>query len=136
MVSKVPWAVLWTGLAIFACGGVLMIWSIVAQREELWNTGIPMLLVGQMGLLVGLILQLDRLWHENRDTATKVDRLDHQLQGQLHVSKSSATPESDDDARGIAGCHSAEQGGAEQILADLRGQLDLLSERISEEDRQ
>lgn len=117
VISKVPWAVLSLGVATFACGGVLMIWSIVAGRQELWSTGIPLLLVGQIGLLVGLILQLDRLWHENRHTAAKVERLDHRL----HESKASR--------------HSpAEPGGADQILANLRGQLDLLSEEISRED--
>ena len=117
VISKVPWAVLSLGVAAFVCGGVLMTWSIVAGRQELWSTGIPVLLVGQIGLLVGLILQLDRLWHENRHTAAKVERLDHQL----HESRASRR-------------NSAEQGSADQILADLRGQLDLLSEKISRED--
>ena len=119
VVSKVPWAVLSLGVAAFTFGSVLMSWSIVAGRPELWSTGIPVLLVGQIGLLVGLILQLDRLWHENRHTAAKVERLDHQL----HESKAPRrTP--------------AEQGSAGQILADLRGQLDLLSEEISRQDSQ
>ena len=113
VISKVPWAVLSLGLAAFACGGVLMTWSIVAGRPELWSTGIPVLLVGQIGLLVGLILQLDRLWHENRHTAAKLERLDHQL----HESRASR--------------HSpAEQGSTDRILADLRAQLESLSEEI------
>ena len=117
VISKVPWAVLSLGMAAFVCGAVLMTWSIVAGRQELWSTGIPVLLVGQIGLLVGLILQLDRLWHENRHTAAKVERLDHQL----HESR-------------VSRRDPAKQGSADQILADLRGQLDLLSEKISRED--
>ena len=117
VISKVPWAVLSLGVAAFVCGGVLMTWSFVAQRPELWRTGIPVLLVGQIGLLVGLILQLDRLWHENRHT-TRVDRLDHRLHESI-ASRRSPT----------------EQSSANQILADLRGQLDLLSDRLSQEDR-
>jgi hypothetical protein len=96
-----------------------MIWSIVAGRQELWSMGIPVLLAGQIGLLVGLILQLDRLWHENRHTAAKVDRLDHQLH----------------ESRGYR-LDPVEQSGADQILAELRGQLELLSEKISRGDRQ
>ncbi len=130
VISKVPWAVLSIGLAAFAYGGVLMIWSIVAQREELWNMGLPMLLVGQMGLLVGLILQLDRLWHENRDTAAKVDRLDHQM----HEPRTSLSVEADSTVPETVSRQS--EVGAGQILAELRGQLELLSERISREDRQ
>ena len=119
VISKVPWAVLSLGVAAFVCGGVLMTWSIVAQRQELWSTGFPVLLVGQIGFLVGLILQLDRLWHENRHTSAKVDRLDHEF----HESR--------------APRHSpTEQGSADQILADLRCQLDLLSEKITREDSQ
>jgi hypothetical protein len=119
VISKVPWAVLSLGVAASACGGVLTIWSIVAGRQELWSTGIPVLLVGQIGLLVGLVLQLDRLWHENRHTAAKIERLDHQF----HESR-------------VYRRDPAEQGGADQILADLRGQLDLLSEKISRQDSQ
>jgi len=52
VISKVPWAVLSLGVAAFVCGGVLMSWSIVAQRQELWSTGIPVLLAGQIGFLV------------------------------------------------------------------------------------
>lgn len=119
VISKAPWAVLCLGVAAFVCGSVLMTWSIIAQRQELWSTGIPVLLVGQIGFLVGLILQLDRLWHENRHTATKVDRLDHQLHDSTASRRSAA-----------------EQVAADQILTDLRSQLDLLSEKISREDDQ
>jgi hypothetical protein len=114
IVAEVPWAVLSMGLAIFVCGAVLMIWSIVTQRQELWNAAIPLLLAGQAGLLVGLVLQLDRLRHENRRTAATVDRLDRQV---LKSRASRIDPE--------------EQGCDAKVAADPRSQLDVPAEEIS-----
>src|SRR5262245_32360499 len=60
------WMILSLGLAAFACGAVLLGWSFIARRDDLWPIGMPLALVGQAGLILGLILQLDGLWNNNR----------------------------------------------------------------------
>jgi hypothetical protein len=59
--TSAAWAVLSVALAIFACGAVLLGWSVIGQREDLWPLGLPLTLVGQAGLVLGLVLQLDGL---------------------------------------------------------------------------
>ena len=78
--STVAWLILSLGLMSFVCGGMLLGWSLLAGRNELWNLGMPMALAGQFGLLLGLILQLDSLWQANRRTADTLDHVDHRLQ--------------------------------------------------------
>lgn len=45
----------WTALA---CGGALSGWGWYIHRDDFWNLGLPILFGGQLGLLMGLMLQL------------------------------------------------------------------------------
>ena len=65
------WLLLGLGLATLVCGASLCIWSLVAGRPELWTTGLPVALVGQTVLAVGLLLQLDRQYLNARDDAPR-----------------------------------------------------------------
>lgn len=49
------WLFLSFGLMAFTCGGVMLVWSVVEGREELWSFGIPLALGGQGGIIFGLI---------------------------------------------------------------------------------
>jgi hypothetical protein len=128
------WLALSLGTATFVCGGMLLGWSLVSQRPELWDLGLPIALGGQVALMVGLILQLDRLWHDNRHAAVKLHEIDQQLDdlkatattmlGTGHTSPGSAFY-----------CHMASGASPQLLLSDLKGQLDLLAVRISQEDR-
>ena len=68
------WTILSLGLAVFACGAMLLAWSLVGQREDLWPVGMPLALIGQAGLVLGLILQLDGLWNSSRKTEQALER--------------------------------------------------------------
>jgi hypothetical protein len=70
------WTILSLGLAVFACGAVLLGWSIVAEREDLWPIGLPLALAGQAGMIVGLVFQLEGVWQSNRQTAVALSALD------------------------------------------------------------
>jgi len=131
--SFLTWTTLSLGTMAFVCGGVLLGWSLLGDRAELWNLGMPVALGGQIALLVGLVLQLDRLWHDSRHAAAKLDEVDEQLHelkttttllGTGHLSPSSAFY-----------CHLADGAGTELLLSDLKGQLDLLALKISMNDR-
>lgn len=60
------WTILALGLMALVCGGVLLGWSILGRRADLWPVGLPIALAGQVALVVGLILQIDRLRHDYR----------------------------------------------------------------------
>ena len=77
--GAITWLALSLGTASFVCGGILLGWSMATGRQELWTIGLPVTLVGQVGLLLGLVLQLDRLWHDNHAAAARLDNVGEQL---------------------------------------------------------
>jgi hypothetical protein len=84
VVAFFGWTALAGGVAAFACGAVLAIWGLVAGRDDLWNLGLPIVVAGQLGLLAGIVLQLDVLWQNNRETAEQLDVVDRQLTALRH----------------------------------------------------
>ena len=124
------WTILSVGLATFACGAVLLVWSVVGQREDLWPVGMPLALVGQAGLVLGLILQLDGLWQTSRKTAETLTELDGEL---ARVRQATTVLSTSRTAAGQSFYAHMAQGAAPQLLlADLKGQLDLLAQQMAE----
>ena len=124
------WSVLAVGLMASAFGGVLLAWSAAAGRHELWAIGMPVGLAGQIVLVIGLILQLDRLWHDSRHTAEKLDHVGERL---FDLDKRADLLGT---GSGSPSFYSHMAGGAspQLLLADLKSQLDLLSARLGHED--
>ena len=120
--SRLTWITLSLGLAAFACGGVLLGWSFVTDRQDLWGIGTPIALGGQIALLIGLILQLDRLWYENRDTTARLEHVDEQLSGLLLGPGRRPLHE-----------HAGEAVSPHLLLADLKSQLDVLAVKIGQQ---
>ncbi len=77
--SALGWVVLLLGTTAFFCGGILLGWSMFTGREELWTVGLPIVLGGQVALLLGLVTQLDRIFRDSHDTSAKLDDVDGQL---------------------------------------------------------
>lgn len=77
--SLLGWTLLTCGLASFFCGAALLTWSLFGERSELWTIGVPITLAGQVGLLLGVVLALDRLGQQNRQTVDRLGRLDERL---------------------------------------------------------
>ncbi len=125
------WAILSIGLAVFACGAVLLGWSLVAKRPDLWPIGMPLALIGQAGLILGLILQLDGLWSSNRQTAAVLNELD----GELKNVRQATTLLSTSHSGGAQSfyLHLAEGASPQMLLADLKGQMDLLAQQMAKQ---
>jgi hypothetical protein len=125
--------VLSLGLMAFAFGGVLLTWSIFTGRQDLWTIGMPVALAGQIVLLMGFILQLDRLWSDHRHTAAKLEDVDERLDD-LNVSASLLGSDSPVPPPSLFG---QSHGGvsSQLLLADLKSQLDLLALKMGHEDR-
>jgi hypothetical protein len=59
--NAAAWTILSLSLAVFACGAVLLAWSLIGQRDDLWSVGLPLALIGQAGMILGLVLQVEGL---------------------------------------------------------------------------
>ena len=131
--GALTWLTLSLGTMSFVCGGILLGWSLATGRQELWNIGLPAALVGQIALLIGLVLQLDRLWRDNRDAAAKLDDVDEQL----HDLKATTTLLGVSQGPAASTFYSHFTGGAgpQLLLTDLKSQLDLLAMKIAQSER-
>ncbi len=132
MLTRLAWSAIVLGIVVFMCGGLLLAWSVFTGRTELWAMGMPITWGGQAALLVGLILQLDRLWLDSRTAAAKLDQVDHQI----HDLKYSTALLSNTHSSSAAAFYSHFAAGAspEVLLADLKGQLDLLAMKMVKDD--
>ncbi|QDU27369.1 hypothetical protein ETAA8_24560 [Anatilimnocola aggregata] len=127
--AALAWATLSVGVMCFVCGGVLLGWSAITGRQSLWSIGLPLTLFGQAGLILGLVLQLETLWQTNRATSHTLDQLD----GELHELRHSTTllTQSHSNPSQSFYLHLSEGASPHLLLADLKGQLDLLSQQMS-----
>jgi hypothetical protein len=127
--SMLAWSILSMGLMAFVCGGVLLGWAFIGHRNDLWSLGMPIALVGQFGLLLGLVLQLDHLWQANRRTAETLDHVDERLREVNHATTLLGNSHSVPAQSFYA--HLAEGAHPHLLLADLKGQLDLLATKMA-----
>ena len=115
----------------FVCGAVLSGLSFAAGQGELWNVGLPMVLTGQAALLLGLVFQLEGLWQSNRQTTRTLDELDSQLSDLRHTTRLLHTTHSS--AAQSFYVHMAEGASPQLLLADLKGQIDMLAVKMSQQ---
>lgn len=127
--SITVWVLLGSGIMAFVCGAVLLAWSLVADRGELWTLGMPICLAGQLGLLLALVFQLTRLWDDNRRTAIQLASVNERLTDLKQTASLLAT------GNGTPGqsfyAHMAGGASPQTLVADLKGQLDLLAVQMA-----
>lgn len=127
--GSLAWAALSLGTMGLVCGGILLGWSIWADRADLWSVGLPIALGGQIGLVVGLLCQLDRVWHDHRQAARKLDEVDRKLHDLRATTAQLSTTHSSPATAFY--CHLASGAPPEMLLGDLKSQLDLLAAQLS-----
>jgi hypothetical protein len=127
------WLVLSTGLMLFVCGTILAGWSLITMRSELWLTGVPVSLVGIACLLVGFVLQLESLWTGHRETMKMLLELDDRMAEIRHATTLLKTSHSG--AAQSFYANLADGANPQVLLADLKGQLDLLAQQMARENR-
>lgn len=130
ILAVVGWAALSLGTMALCCGGILLAWSALTGRQELWNIGVPVAVGGQIALVIGLVLQLDRLWHDGRHAADKLDRVGQQLHELKAATAMLGTSHASPGAAFYS--HMLEGANPQILLTDLKGQLDLLAVKISQ----
>ncbi|MCG8585984.1 MAG: hypothetical protein MI757_14850 [Pirellulales bacterium] len=131
--SLTGWVLMLCGIMAFACGAVLMGLSLAQSRGELWRMGLPMALAGQCGLVVGLVLQIERFWQNHKRANEKLEKVDENvsdlqmttdLLGSTHSGPSQAFYQ-----------HMAGGANTGLLLADLKGQMDLLAAQMARSGR-
>ena len=127
------WSLLSLGMMCLVCGGVLLGWSIVGSRPDLWSIGLPLALAGQAGLLIGFVLQLDGLWQNSRRTTDTLSNLDERL-SELRTATSLLSTTHGGPAQSFY-AHMAEGASPHLLVADLKGQIDMLAVRMANERR-
>jgi hypothetical protein len=125
--ATVPRLTTWFGLTVFACGAFLLTWSFVEDRLELWTAGVPITVVGQIILLIGLALQLERVWQNSQAAVRRLQLVDSQLD---RLERSTNLMCSTGGASGFY-AHMAQQASPHMLVANLKGQLDLLAESMA-----
>jgi len=132
LLAAIAWTILLLSTTAIVCGGVLMVWSLVGARPELWSIGLPVALGGQVALLVGLVLQMDRLREDNRSAAERL----HSVDEKLHELKTTTSllGHGQNTPSGTFYAHLAEGAGPKLLLSDLKSQLDLLAWKMSREE--
>ncbi|MCC6126458.1 MAG: hypothetical protein IT426_15980 [Pirellulales bacterium] len=129
LLGFLTWTAILLGVAALVGGGISLGCAVLGNRPDYWNYGLPFVVGGQIVLLVGLVLQLDRLWRENRSAAAKLDEVDEEL----HDLKTTAAllGTAHGPAAGAFYAHYAGGANAQLLLTDLKSQLDLLAIKIA-----
>jgi hypothetical protein len=78
--SAWAWSALTIGLAAFMCGMALAAWGWFGSRTELWLSGIPSIGLGLLGVVVGVVWHLDRIWADNLATIERLRRIEDSLE--------------------------------------------------------
>jgi hypothetical protein len=124
------WTVLILGTAAFGGGLALLGWSAYTGRQDLWAIGAPVILAAQIAVVLGLVLQLDRIWRDNRRSAAKLQTVDRQIHD-LKTTTSLLGTTHGPSAAFYA--HWAGGAGPDILLSDLKSQLDLLAVKLAKE---
>jgi hypothetical protein len=119
------------GLSLLATatGAAFLGSSTWLDRGELWSPGIATIVAGQIGLLAGLTLRLERVWQNGRDAVRKLDQVDLQLHRLEQTTKLMCV--SHGSAAQAFYAHMADDANPQVLVADLKGQLDLLARSVA-----
>ncbi len=123
------WTLICLGMMTFTFGAVLAGWSLIMDRPDLWSLGLPTVLGGQAVLLLGLIFQLEGLWHTHRRTHRVLDDLDERMAELKRTTTLMATACNTPSQSFYT--HMADGATPQMLLADLKGQLDLIALKMA-----
>lgn len=128
--ARFAWFVLSLGLMVLVCGGALFTWSIVENRDELWQVGLPVALGGQALMLFGFLLLLDQIWYDGRTARKKSSATDEELGDPPETEAQPGNTEN----RGPHSFYTHISAGAPPslLLSDLKGQLDMLAAEFAD----
>jgi len=120
--TRLAWTIVAVGAAALAAGICMLCGGALLGRPRWQSIGLPITLLGQVSLLLGMMMQLDLVWHGKRETASKLYRFQKRL-GDLEVLADELAPTSAEEPPPPV--------NEQQLLAELKHRLDLLSHRLN-----
>jgi hypothetical protein len=120
--SRLAWTIVATGAAALACGILLLCAGSVTGRARWQSIGLPITLLGQVALLLGMMMQLDLAWHGKRETASKLYLFQKRLVD-LEALAAEIDPGTSEEP--------APPADERELMAELKSRLDLLSHRLN-----
>lgn len=121
--------VLTIGVVSFIAGAASLIWSAANGRTLVWQWGLTITLASEGLLIVGLTWMAARLWHNSRRLNRELQNVDEQLDeiqelaGSLSAGRLSSSQHYYQHFSQVANPH--------MLVANLRGQIDQLAERMA-----
>jgi hypothetical protein len=118
-----------TGVFSFLGGAASLVWSAAFSRTYVWQWGLTVTLAAEGLLIVGLTWMAARLWRNSRRLNRQLSEVDeqldeiHELAGSLSASRLSASQHYYQHFSQVANPH--------MLVANLRGQIDQLAERMA-----
>ncbi len=116
------------GVAGFTIGVALLTYSVAFDFYEIWHWGMTTTIAAEGLLIVGLTWMAIRLWHNSRRLNSELQGVDeqlteiHEMAGILSAGKLSASQ--------YFYHHFSQVASPHMLVANLRGQVDQLAERI------
>lgn len=120
--------VLWLGFLALLAGAGVTFYGMLEDRLDLWNLGVPTLVSGTAAFLLGLVLQLEHIRRNSRQAVARLKQLDSHL-AELERTTALLTVTQGGTSQAFY-AHLAEQASPNLLLADLKGQIDLLSLKL------
>jgi hypothetical protein len=117
------------GVAGFLGGATSLVWSAAFNRTYVWQWGLTITLAAEGLLIVGLTWMAARLWRNSRRLNRQLSDVDeqleeiHELAGSLSAGRMSGSQHYYQHFSQVANPH--------MLVANLRGQIDQLAERIA-----
>lgn len=118
-----------TGVFSFLGGAASLIWSAAFNRTYVWQWGLTVTLAAEGLLIVGLTWMAARLWRNSRRLNRQLSEVDeqldeiHELAGSLSAGRLSGSQHFYQHFSQVANPH--------MLVANLRGQIDQLAERMA-----
>jgi hypothetical protein len=110
-------------------GAAVLVWSAAFNQAHVWQWGLTTTIAAEGVLILGLAWMAIRLWHNSRHLNRQLRGVDeqldeiHELAGSLTASQQSASQQYYHHFSQVANPH--------MLVANLRGQIDQLAERIA-----
>jgi hypothetical protein len=120
--SRISWTIVAVGAGALACGITLLCAGALMGRTGWQSVGLPMTLLGQVALLLGMMWQMELVWSGKRETASKLYRFQKRLVD-LEVLAAELAPEESEMPPAAA--------DEQRLMAELKQRLDLLSHRLN-----
>ncbi|TWT31965.1 hypothetical protein [Blastopirellula retiformator] len=127
--SIFSWLATSLGSIMLVCGLVLLGWAMFEPRPILSLVGQPLTAVGIAAMLVGVVFQLDSVMQTNRRLHRQLHEVKEELEDQKATTRLAGSSHSSPGQNFYL--HMAEGASPHVLLADVKGQLDLLATQMA-----